>query len=418
MKHPSIQPRLPIPSPLMMSEEGSFANVTLIERWPTIIRRVIEENNFSPFIIDNLNNIIQELPNGIVRSIKDDNGRDLKAWASYIKPYEGQRWIDVPWLFAEVYLYRRILEAIGYFTPGNYQGIDPFESQKSSSLAKVMPSIQAMSTQINKFVNSQENRQNAIALLYFALWGNRIDLSMWPEDAEEGARSRIESDSQQANILVDDTSKIADKIAGFHGVRIDFIIDNAGFELFCDLCLADFLIDSGIADRVYFHLKPHPFFVSDAMIKDVQHTLSALVNSSNSEVKLLGNRLGDRINQNRLICCYDLFWTAPLPFWAMPEYLRCELAESKLIFVKGDANYRRLLGDCQWSFTTPFEDIVCYFPAPMVSLRTLKAEIIAGLQENQVEELTRKDPQWLINGEWGVIQFFDPFVLQPNIANG
>ncbi|MCP2728198.1 damage-control phosphatase ARMT1 family protein [Limnofasciculus baicalensis] len=407
MKFLSNEPRLPVPSPLMMWEEGSFANVTLIDRWPTIIRRVIEENDFSPLIIENLDNIVREFPNGIVRSLKGDHGADLEAWAGYIEPWLGQRWIDVPWLFAEVYLYRRILEATGYFTPGNFQGIDPFASQKSSSLVKVIPSIQAMSTQVNRFVNSQENRVSAIALLYFALWGNRIDLSMWPEDAEEGDRSRIESDSQQANILVDDTAKIADKIAGFRGVRIDFIIDNAGFELFCDLCLADFLIDSGVAERVYFHLKPHPFFVSDAMIKDVDLTLSVLMNNSNSDVSSLGNRLTEHINQNRLICRDDFFWTSPLPFWEMPEDLRGELGQSELIFVKGDANYRRLLGDCQWSFTTPFEDIVCYFPAPMVSLRTLKAEIIAGLQENQVEDLNRRDPQWLINGEWGVIQFSD-----------
>ncbi|HBE21324.1 MAG TPA: hypothetical protein DEG17_04665 [Cyanobacteria bacterium UBA11149] len=407
MKYLFHQPRLPIPSPLMMSESGSFANVTMIERWPTIIRRTIEENNFSPLIIENLDNIIRELPDGFVRSLNPDNGPDLQAWAGYIKPLEGQRWIDVPWLFAEVYLYRRILEATGYFTPGICQGVDPFASQKGISLAKVMPSIEAMSRQVNKFVNSREYGENITALLYFALWGNRIDLSMWPEDAEEGDRSRIASDGQQANILVDDTSKIADKIAGFHGVRIDFIIDNAGFELFTDLCLADFLIHSGVAERVYFHLKPHPFFVSDATIQDVKNTLSVLLDTGNSEVQLLGNRLVDSMEQHRLICRDNFFWTAPLPFWEMPEDLRYDLAKSQLVFVKGDANYRRLLGDCQWSFTTPFDDIVCYFPAPMVSLRTLKAEIIAGLQESQVEDLNSREPQWLINGEWGVIQFHD-----------
>lgn len=405
MKYPSHQPRLPIPSPLMMSEVGSFANVTMLQRWPTIIRRVIEENNFSPLIIENLYNLIWELPDGFVRSLNPDDGPDLEAWAGYIEPLEGQRWIDVSWLFAEVYLYRRILEATGYFTPGICQGIDPFASQKRSSLAKVMPSIEAMSTQVNKFVNSKENRENITALLSFALWGNQIDLSMWPEDREEGDnRSRIASDGKQDRILVDDTSKIADKIPGFQGVRIDFIIDNAGFELFTDLCLADFLIHSGVAEQVYFHLKPHPFFVSDATIHDLKNTLSVLLNTNNSEVQLLGNRLVDSMEQHRLICRDNFFWTAPLPFWEMPEDLRCDLAKSQLIFVKGDANYRRLLGDCQWLFTTPFDDIVCYFPAPMVSLRTLKAEIIVGLQENQVEELNRRDPQWLINGEWGVIQ--------------
>jgi hypothetical protein len=95
----------------------------------------------------------------------------------------------------------------------------------------------------------------------------------------------------------------------------------------------------------------------------------------------------------------------------MPEELRTELAPSHLIFIKGDANYRRLLGNCNWPFTTRFEDIVCYFPAPFVALRTLKSEVAAGLQLAQIETLKQEDAQWLTNGQWGVIQFVDPSAL-------
>lgn len=94
----------------------------------------------------------------------------------------------------------------------------------------------------------------------------------------------------------------------------------------------------------------------------------------------------------------------------MPEELKNELAQSSLIIIKGDANYRRCLGDRQWSFTTVFEDIVCYFPAPILVLRTLKSEIAAGLQLKQVEKLNQEDPNWLTNGQWGLIQFSElPF---------
>jgi hypothetical protein len=88
----------------------------------------------------------------------------------------------------------------------------------------------------------------------------------------------------------------------------------------------------------------------------------------------------------------------------MPDLLRQDLAQSDLVFIKGDANYRRLIGDYHWSFTSTFQDIVCYFPAPLTVLRTLKSELIVGLQQNQVEEVSREDSQWLINGQWGVIQ--------------
>lgn len=397
-----------------MSEEGSFAYLTLTQRLPAILQRVIEENDFPPAIMENLETLLQELPFGVVRLLKDDGGADLAAWANYVEPFEGSRWIDIPWFFAEIYFYRRILEATDYFLPEQGQRIDPFAPQKRSSLEKVLPSIRPITARINAFVNTQQhgdeqkNRTELVSLLYFALWGNRIDLSLFPTDAGESERSRIETYREQANILVDNTPAIADHVASFDRVRIDLIADNAGFELFCDLCLADFLLNSQAAEVVYLHLKVQPVFVSDAMVKDVRYTLEVLAGDRDEEVRLLAQRWQEHIDRDRLRLVEHPFWTTPLDFWEMPEDLRGELAKSRLVFVKGDANYRRLLGDRQWSYTTSFADIVCYFPAPLVALRTLKAELAAGLQADQVESLNQKDPQWLTNGQWGVIQFFDP----------
>ena len=174
--------------------------------------------------------------------------------------------------------------------------------------------------------------------------------------------------------------------------------------------MADFLLASNAAGIVYLHLKSHPTFVSDATIRDVHDTLEVLATDEDGEVRSLAHRLQDHIAQGRLLCREDLFWTAPLVFWEMPEELRSELAQSRLILSKGDANYRRCLGDRKWPFTTSFQDIVCYFPAPFVALRTLKSELAAGLQSDQVETLNHEDPQWLTNGQWGVIQFVEPMI--------
>ncbi|MBD3562999.1 hypothetical protein H6S82_29775, partial [Planktothrix sp. FACHB-1355] len=43
----------------------------------------------------------------------------------------------------------------------------------------------------------------------------------------------------------------------------------------------------------------------------------------------------------------------------------------------------------------------------LVALRTLKSELAAGLQTAQIEMLNHQDPDWLTNGQWGVIQFVD-----------
>jgi uncharacterized protein with ATP-grasp and redox domains len=396
----------------MMSEPGSFAHLTLTQRLPEIARRVIAENDFPPSIVKNLETLVQELPDGIVRRLKDDDGADLTAWGRYVEPFLEKRWLDVPWYFAEAYFYRRILEATDYFLSGAPSGVDPFELQKRRGLETAMDSIRSLSTRVNSWSDTQlhgdgiGNPTSLIALLYFALWGNRADLSLWPVNVGEADHSSQDTHPEQAHILVDDTSILADRVASFHGVRIDFIVDNAGFELVCDLCLADFLLESAVAGMVCLHLKPHPTFVSDAMIKDVHHTLEVLAADGEGDVQSLAERLQHHIASGRLLLCEDSFWTSPLAFWEMPEPLQQQLTHASLVIIKGHANYRRLLGDRHWPFTTSFADIVCYFPAPFTALRTLKSEIVVGLQPGQAESLSREDPQWLTNGQWGVINLF------------
>jgi hypothetical protein len=90
----------------------------------------------------------------------------------------------------------------------------------------------------------------------------------------------------------------------------------------------------------------------------------------------------------------------------MPDGIRQELSESDLVVSKGDANYRRLSGDLDWPPTTPFQDVVRYFPTALLALRVLKAELALGLTSNQVQDLDIQDPDWRFNGNWAVIQFF------------
>lgn len=396
------QPRIPLPAPLMMSEANPFAYFTLTKRMPAIVQRVISENDFSSEIVHKLESLSQEIPDKNVSFVTDE-WQDISDWDRYLQPFIGKRWIDMPWFFAEAYFYRRIIEATHYFLPGTSFGIDPYGIQKRRGLETAINSIRELSARVN-----ERNHTSLIALIYFALWGNRADMSLFPINSEDNNQQEIHL--EQSHILVDDAPQVAEKITNFKNVRIDFIIDNAGFELFGDLCLADFLLTSQAAEIIYLHLKPYPTFVSDATIQDVHDTLAILAADEDQEVQLLVNRLQDYITQGRLICRDDYFWTSPLMFWEMPEELKNELAQSSLIIIKGDANYRRCLGDRQWSFTTVFEDIVCYFPAPILVLRTLKSEIAAGLQLKQVEKLNQEDPNWLTNGQWGLIQFSElPF---------
>jgi uncharacterized protein with ATP-grasp and redox domains len=400
-------PKLPIPPSLVGSEVGSFTEFTVTERMPAIARRVIAENNFPSEINTSLEKLATVLPTGYLQPLLNDTGGDFFAWNTYLESYKNQRWLDVPWFFAETYFFRLILDITNYFRPGEWQGVDPFKLQKSQGLEASLDSIILLGDRVNNWLDnsqltSESNQTALIALLYFSLWGNRVDLNLW--SAFETDRSRFDIQTQLAHILVDDASQVTELLTSSQGGRIDFVVDNAGFELVCDLCLVDFLLTSGLVNQVYLHLKPHPTFVSDAMIKDVHDTTRFLAATSHQKVISLSERLQENIGSGRLVLSDDYFWTSPLAFWEIPKSLKNELANANLIIVKGDANYRRLLGDRHWDFTSDIADIVSYLPVPMVALRTLKSEVVVGLKPEVIEKVAKSDSSWLTNGQWGVLQ--------------
>jgi hypothetical protein len=400
-------PNLPLPPALTGSEVGSFTEYTVTERMPAIALRVIKENNFPVQINHQLEQLAAALKTGSLQSLVPDHGVDFADWEKYLQPYIGQRWLDIPWFVAETYFYRLILNITNYFLPGEFQGLDPFLLQKSQGLEASIDSTISLCSQVQEWLDEaltdgKPSKASIMALLYFALWGNRVDLSLW--SAFEDDRSKFDIQNQLTHLLVDDAFLVSKLLTKSPGQRIDFIIDNGGFELISDLCFADFLLGSGLAHQVYLHLKPHPTFVSDATIQDVYQTRDFLAEGSHPHVKSLTQRFTENLESGRLILVEDYFWTSPLAFWELPAALTAELAQSNLIVVKGDANYRRLLGDRHWNFTTNFADIVSYLPAPMVALRTLKSEVAAGLTTDTIAELAKVDPEWLTNGQWGLIQ--------------
>ena len=395
-----------LPPPLLMSEEGSFANLTITKRLPAIVQQVIADNEFPPDVVGNLRELRNELPGGTPRPL-DDDGPDLEGWADYLEPYLGQRWLEMPWYLGEMYFYRRILEATGYFSPGRWYLVDPYSPQKRKALTAALPVIRRLSARANALVSGEPgyNREGFICLTHFALWANRMDLSLWSAETTGREINRLEVEEEQARILADDTNALADRIAGLRAAPLHFIADNSGFELLSDLLLADHLLATGAAGTVSVHLKAHPIYVSDAMIQDVTNLILRLAADSDEEPQRLAARLQAHLDAGTLHLHDHAFWTTPLVFWDMPEALREELRVAMLVFVKGDVNYRRLVGDRHWPFKTPLQDIVQHFPAPLAALRTIKSELVVGLRPGQAQTTARRDPHWLTDGRWGVIQF-------------
>ncbi|MFC1996206.1 damage-control phosphatase ARMT1 family protein [Chloroflexota bacterium] len=408
---PSLTPNVSLPKPMTALEPGSWAYDTVIRRWPEIGQRIFEENDLALPIMQRIDALIADIPEAPIRTIKDPGAPDLRLWNRDIRVHAGKNWLEPPWFFTEHYFYRRVIEAIGYFRFAEGEGLDPFSFQKKQGLEVSRVAIKELITRVADLEYAGDDPETVIELLYLDLWGNQADLSMWP--AEGDAKPDHDDLGEAREFLLEDRSgEVAEYLIetyqvsnSLEGLMIDFLIDNAGFELVNDLVLADFLLSKKIAGIVRFHVKPHPTYVSDATVKDVSDTLEILKAEANSQVSAFGSRMIDFWGQNRLQIQPNFFWTSPLPGWDMPLPLKSDISQSDLVISKGDANYRRLLGDLHWPTTTPFADILAYFPAPVVALRTVKAEIACGMQPGQAEYIAVKDPNWMIDGRWGMVQF-------------
>ena len=159
---------------------------------------------------------------------------------------------------------------------------------------------------------------------------------------------------------------------------VHIVLDNTGSELALDLLLVDALLSLGFA-RVTLHVKMHPTFVSDATAGDV-HTLFAALRRQGGAHEALAERLGECFAQERLRIWPDFFWNGPAPLAELPFHLRAPLEEATMVVLKGDANYRRAVGDALLPAATPFAEVTSYFRAPLLALRTLKSDAVVGLR--------------------------------------
>ena len=382
----------------MTSEPGSFAYRAFAERHPRLLDDMIAWNDYPAAIVASLHALRDELTRGAIQPLRE-NTPDREYWDASAREHLGRSWLDAPWYWAEAFFWRRILEAVRYFQPGEFYRRDPYARQK---LGELEPDAapRALLAVLHRLPPDAADAFRA--LVHASLWGNRTDLSY--AEVRDDRNSAPALERERANTLVDDTARVWEFLQTPRA-RIDFICDNAGPELLFDFALTDFLLRAGVTEKIVWHVKPQPFFVSDTMIPDAHIALDALADSAARELRQLAARLRSALDAARFVLLDHPFWVTGSFFHALPEDLKANLARADLVISKGDANYRRLVGDCHWDPTTPFAAAAGYFPATLVALRTLKAELIVGLKQGEAERLQEKDPAWLVNGKRGVIQF-------------
>ncbi len=384
-----------LPPPLMTSDLGSFARSTIVERKPQIIAQALADYAYPPDIVRVLHIFRDEIAARPMQPLSED-APDAAEWNAELGRYAGKTWLEVPWYFAEVYFYRRLLEAVRYFQPGEWRGIDPFAKQKRKQEAGAFVSLAQSWDQLEAL----DAGTLFEALLHSCLWGNRADLSNFTVQVR--AQAGLATRAEREHLLIDHTDR-AHRLLAAGVSRVDFINDNVGLDFLFDLALADFLLAHGWTQRVIMHLKAQPFFVSDVMPADAELAIARLSEMAGTAGEM-GRRLAARVSDGRLRLSTHPFWTGYGMFRDFPPELRADLAHSALVIIKGDVNYRRLLDDRHWPHHTPLDAIASYFPAPFLLLRTLKGEIMVGLEPGEAESLAALDPTWLINGKRGVIQ--------------
>jgi uncharacterized protein with ATP-grasp and redox domains len=403
----SPKPRQSLPPIIRTSDPGSFAAFTL----PEMLERIISKNGLSRGEAAQLEQLKKRLHSGTIRPDLSDHPylavqmdeQEYRTWSGELEQHAGRSWLDLPWYFAESLFYLEVLLAWGYAREDHPRfGVDPYQIFKEEEL-KRSGGGPDLGTRIAAQTAAIESPEEILALLLrYSLWANRLDLSYSQlleryADAPQGEANQL---------LLDHSETITEKL--LRARRVDLILDNSASELVSDLYLAHQLLQFSPGLKVVLHCKKSPYYVSDAMIKDVESTVSIMEQNREQGLRDAGRALRKKIEGGSLVLEDHWFWNGPLFFHQLPFELDRELGTSDLVVLKGDLNYRRLLLDRKWDPATPMEEIVGYFPAALATLRTTKSELIVDCPRKTFAKLSADDPKWLVEGRYGIIRYCDP----------
>jgi len=278
----------------------------------------------------------------------------------------------------------------------HWKSYDVFSVQKTSTFRSSRPAVLELASRYNdltKQISSQSKTSSqptaeqteAEKVLFtemceICLWGNATDLSLLTNlsyDDIQKLQGSAARKAQEKNIIANDFSAAfatlhAAKASGKTDRRVDIVLDNAGFELYVDLLLAGYLLQSGLATTIVLHPKNIPWFVSDVVPRDFAALFSVLLNAKNfyetpteddknrnvtpaalskeeeEAVAALAQNWSELYAEGKIVLRPNAFWTEGGSFWRLPSSAPAlfeDLKESELVIFKGDLNYRKLVGD-------------------------------------------------------------------------
>ncbi|KAJ7063533.1 DUF89 domain-containing protein [Mycena amicta] len=462
------------------TDPKGFSYTTVVHRWPVIITGVIDRmhrlshdlvlemnNKEAPEVSSSLSSKVEEAKEIIAKisRLKYEMARDhvLQPIPSDGEPAdmynsELQRladcskntWFTAPWLYAECYLYRLLRS---YFLQTRHWSLlDPFSTQKQETFQQSGKGVAQIARSMHELDVEQtkvESDPSKLAVLFkemiqMCLWGNATDLSLLTHlsAADIENLQTVGKDAQAARqefILRDDQEKVWNHISKIQNGRVDFVLDNAGFELFTDLVFADFFVThTPYVSKVVFHPKLIPWFVSDVTPIDFASTITSLLDpaflslstddpaflSLSTMVRRWEGYIKDGVFSLSVPLSTPLgggtnsaaasakFWTEPVPYWDMETLapqLWQTLKTSDLVIFKTCLYEHRLTGDVQWPAWTEFADALGPLAGsfPLLSLRTNKADVVVGVPRDVAEKLDEAGSKWRVDGRC-VLLFVPP----------
>ncbi|SCV05679.1 LANO_0H12794g1_1 [Lachancea nothofagi CBS 11611] len=454
-----------LPETFKNNDQDTFGAYTAHSRWPTIIGNAINDLQAE---LDTLDSSTSHYRDGTLIQNELASLRDEIKADKPIRPFTSketevgqvpgsfnevilaghQTWLTGGWLFCEVYLYRRV--NVMFRAYKSWASFDIFNKVKQSTFQSSMVGVVELAARYQK-LEHQLGLADAETLeilfkefVEISLWGNATDLSLLTNATLEDIKSlqgEAARKASESKILINHTSKAWNQLKSSQHKRVDFVLDNSGFEVYADLMLALFLLDTGIAKQCVLHAKDIPYMVSDCMIKDFELLLQDMQSSDFFDLKQLKDEeqsgresldflvktLKQHVQSGQLTFTQDTFWALDLDYSHIDPsetkyhgaQIHQELLQSDLVIFKGDLNYRKLTGDRKWARTTKWETAIGPLASnglKTLSLRTCKADVVVGLEPGVDEKLcsewtsvkkTEPGSWWASSGKYAVICFCD-----------
>ncbi len=324
-----------------------------------------------------------------------------------------------------------------HFDPYHF---DPYHQTKMDALEDALkPDVKTPKDKrslIQKSIDLYWNccgNSNLTTLLLHCVMTNTSDLS------QEGAHANL---VERANIKPKESSEVVNyldeliakrgrriKEGGFNikrergaNIKVDILTDNCGLELLSDIELAVYMLKKKRADSVVFHVRVLPQYVSDVTKNEKVDDFEQLLRKLKAKKKMKdenGNPLFDDHDllfyvrkyqhNNMLRIETNLFWNLPTYYYKYRKQFSKIIGKSDLVIVKGDLNYRKLVGDKNYHSCCWFRRRVRKLGYPVLALRAIKSSLVdvGILPENLKRHNEIMHNINGLNGDYGMIRFYN-----------